>query len=159
VGHPQHVEQRSRAFLRFGAWHLLDMHGRQPHVVQRREVLEQRVQLEHEAHLPVKGADGLVSWQLARAQPYAIDLDFAGLEGLQAGDGTQHGGLAASGETHERDDLASHGPGVHPAEDLARPATQPKTPHVEHRPVQAVGIFHRSSSRRARCDKGSDIAR
>src|SRR5665213_57633 len=117
------------------------MHRRETDVVERREMLEQAVILEH------------------HAGPAALDADVARVVALEARDHAKNGRLARARRPHEDDDLAVAGGERDASQYLARSAAQTDVAQLEHRRRHAVAAFHRRSRRAAIAASGSDIAR
>src|SRR5262245_40710179 len=119
-------------------------------------MLEQIVELKDHSHLTVQHPSD-VSRRHARGKGRGIDNNRAGVEALQPCDRTQDRRFAGSRQSHERDDLASTNRQLDPAEHLTLAARQAESLDREHRVHDDA--FHCASSRRARCAKGSDMAR
>ena len=128
----------ARAIFGPGAGDSLHVNRRQADVVERRQMLEQVVELEHHAGLG--------------------HLDVTRVRLLEAREHAENRGLARSGEPHERHDLAGAGMKLDPGQDGAGAARQAQAADAERR-VHDAAAFQRCSSRRARCESGSDIDR
>src|SRR5262249_44024090 len=95
----------------------------------------------------------------ARRQRDVADADLAAVERLERGDRAQHRGLARSGQTHHRDELAARDGERHAAQDLARATAYLQRANLERAAHDRAGAFQRCSRCRASCASGSDIAR
>jgi hypothetical protein len=120
------------------ACQVLHVDGRQAHVLHRGEVLEQVVELEDHARLGHR--------------------DLLGVGALEPGQDTQDGGLARARQAHQGHDLAGGSIEVDARQNRPVAAPEPEPAHAE-RGAHDVATFQRSSSFRARCDSGSDMAR
>jgi hypothetical protein len=131
---------------------------RQPHILQRRQMLEETVELEHHADLPAqlphKG-----SGHKAATDRDAVDFDRSAFEWIEAGNGSQDRGLARSRRSHERNDFSPCHVDADAGEHSPRAAAQMNIAQPHDNLAHGVGAFHRCSSRRASAASGSDIAR
>jgi hypothetical protein len=118
---------------------MLHVNRGEPDVVQSRQVLEEKMELEHHAGLCAR--------------------DLAGVAQLEAGDDAKDGRLPRPRESHQGDDFSRTGLEIDASQNLSRTAAEPQASNTEHRGGHGVGIFHCASSRRARAPSGSDIAR
>ena len=85
---PEGAEQLASAQFRVPRRDAVRMHRRETDVVERREMLEETVELKHHADLSAKCATGLGR----RRSPFERDIvedDLARLERLEAGDGAE----------------------------------------------------------------------
>ena len=131
---------------------------RQRDIRERRQVIEQAVELKDHAYLPPQlPHDG--RRRCAWTQRHVAYLDGPTLERFKGGDRAQDRGLARSGLTHQRHDLAAGDLKRHPAQDHPCCTPQPDVANRDDDVAHDVGAFHRCSSLRASADSGSDIAR
>ena len=99
------VEQSLCTPLGLRPRHAMDVHGCEPDVVNRGEVLEKKVELEHHPHFPFEGS----SRPPARRQTLsfdAIDEDGAIVEPLEARDCPEDRGFTGSRQAHEGEHFA-----------------------------------------------------
>ena len=77
---------------------------RKRHVIEHRQVGEQRAKLEQHAHAPAQAVQPL---RIEAVHDFAANADFATLGANLATDETQHRRLAATGSAHDSNELAT----------------------------------------------------
>jgi hypothetical protein len=102
------------------------------HVLPHRHVREQRIGLEHHAHIALGGRDV--------GNVFAADGDVAGVGVLQPCEQAQRGGLAAARRAEQRDELAGMQGQVEPVQrdDGTVVPAQPLHPHLDGGPGRAA---------------------
>ena len=99
----ERAQQLARAALRFRQRDAVRVHRREPHVLERRQVLEQVMKLEDEADLAAKLAQRRRRDGRAAVERHLVDRDAAGIERFEPRDRSEHRRLARSRRSHDRD--------------------------------------------------------
>lgn len=154
---PERLEQGEGLRVGRPMRHLADVAQGQGDVVEGRQMGEEVVELKDDAHVAPQRMQPRLAGRRARPQRDAVQIDPALVKPVERDDGPERRGLAAARQPHQRDPLAAADLQVHPAQDRPVAPGQPKAGDGEHRAGQRVA--HRCSSRRARRESGSDIAR
>ena len=120
---------------------------------------EQVVELEDDPDLAPKAAQPALARHRPRLKVNAVDRDAPVLEGIERNDGAKDARLAAAREPHQRHPLTLPDLEVDPAKHGLAAAREVEVGDGEDRLVHCSDTFHFRSSRLARRESGSDIAR
>ena len=135
----------------------MDVHRREPDVVNRGEVLEKKVELEHHPHFPLECSRRPPARRQTLSRD-AIDEHGAIVEPLEARDCPEDGRFAGSRQAHEGEHFAAADGDIDAAEYLAHSSPEAQATSL-HDGTHEVEAFHRLSSPRATCASGRESAR
>src|SRR5512144_2596948 len=105
--HAQSGKQLTRPALGFAERYAVRMHWRKPHVLDRRQMLEQMMKLKHHADLASQRPNHRRRKPSATVYGQILHLDCPRMKRLKTGDHPKNSSLAGARWTHQRHQLAS----------------------------------------------------
>ena len=118
------AQQLARAALRLRQRDAVRVHRREPHVLERRQVLEEVMKLKDEADLAAKRAQRRCRDGRAAVERDLVDRDAAGVERFEPRDRPEHRRLARPGWSHQGNQRPARHVEADARQDDARSAPQ-----------------------------------